>query len=67
MKIINNRVVCSGCEEPFEVGQKFLLIQNKFIEIVDIGKTFTDSDVQGPLSFPKDLREGNEIFHEGCD
>lgn len=22
MKIVNNRVVCSGCEEPFEVGQK---------------------------------------------
>lgn len=61
MKIINNRVVCTGCEEPFEVGQKIRSIQLKAEKAARIDH----------IGIPEFLEESyiknREIFHEGCD
>ena len=65
MKILNNRVVCSGCEEPFELGQKFIMLQKKLV--VCGGFSFTHLISGYPTTSGNEAMEAAEVFHEGCD
>ena len=65
MKILNNRVVCSGCEQPFEVGQRFTMLQKR--PVVCGGFSFTRPIRGYPTTSGNEAMEAAEVFHEGCD
>ena len=74
MKTINNRVVCSGCEQGFEVGQKYFLIIKAALEVQVLlsaspkeGGDVTGYPTMYISPFIESLKEKMELFHEGCD
>ena len=67
MEIINYRIVCSSCKQPFEVGQQYTVRRKKpvllgsfwFIYFV-CAKTTKSEGIENVDIFA-------EIFHKGCD